>query len=287
MGNIYSALRELQALKAGTSNVTGVYVGTNLIWPLITPTPTITPTSTFTPTPTNTTTVTPTNTLTPTNTPTVTRTPTVTPTPSGVVPTITYVTNTSNTANQNSYTFSSVNFGGVGFVIIAVSSWQSSGTIGITSVTIGGVTATSLRGASSTGTVVALYGATVSSSSGNVVINYTATQTKCAIGVYRCENLSSTTPRSTDGSTSLSSGNINLNLTRVSGTNLILAAATQSEGGSISFSNVTRNYSTVVESNMVTAAGITTSTTSGAYRVNAIFSNSPIYANCAVAIILQ
>jgi hypothetical protein len=81
MGNIYSALRELQALKAGTSNVTGVYVGTDLIWPLITPTPTITPTSTFTPTPTSTPTVTPTNTITPTVTSTNTPTPTITPYP--------------------------------------------------------------------------------------------------------------------------------------------------------------------------------------------------------------
>ena len=80
MGNIYSALIELQALKKGTSNVTGVYVGTDLIWPLITPTPTITPTSTFTPTPTLTQTNTPTNTQTPTVTPTLTPTNTQTPT---------------------------------------------------------------------------------------------------------------------------------------------------------------------------------------------------------------
>lgn len=52
MGNIISNIQNLQNLKLGNSSVTGVYVGSNLIWPVISPTPTPTPTATPTPTPT-------------------------------------------------------------------------------------------------------------------------------------------------------------------------------------------------------------------------------------------
>jgi hypothetical protein len=64
-------------VKRGASQVSAVYQGTNLIWPLPSPTPTPTPTPTKTSTPTPT----PTPTKTPTPTPTPTKTPTPTPTP--------------------------------------------------------------------------------------------------------------------------------------------------------------------------------------------------------------
>ena len=99
MGNIISNIQNLQNLKLGNSSVTGVYVGSNLIWTVISPTPT--PTSTVTPTITPT--VTPTSTVTPTITPTVTptNTPTVTPT-STVTPTITPTTTVTPTPTPSS-----------------------------------------------------------------------------------------------------------------------------------------------------------------------------------------
>jgi hypothetical protein len=279
MGNIYSALRELQALKAGTSNVTGVYVGTNLIWPLITPTPTITPTSTFTPTPTSTPTVTPTNTQTPTttstNTPTNTPTQTVTPTPSGVVPTITYITNLTSDVNLISYTFSNVNWGSAGFIVVAAAGRQSSAA-SVTSVTIGGISATLLVGREGTNNRIALYGATMTGTSGNIVITFSQGQVTAGIGVWRLNNLKSTTPVSTNSNTSNFVATISMNLTANTGTNVIICAQSMGSGSNatISSSTTTRNYTATSEIVYAQAGFSDITTTSGTYTFTSNWVNT-------------
>lgn len=275
-----------------TPTVTPTVTPTNTITPTVTSTltPTVTPTNTNTPTVTSTQTPTLTPTNTPTNTatvtPTVTPTNTITPTPSGVVPTLTYITNLTSTANNQVYTYSSVNWGASGFIVVAVAARTSSSNSSIiNSVTIGGITATLLQkievGATS-GYSVGLYGATLASTSGNIVVTYNIFQLTQGIGVWRVNNLQSTTPISTNTDTSP----VSFNLTANTGSNVVICAVTTNSGSNVVISSSTtpRDYSTTVELSFAQAGFSEIITTPGNYTFTASATGgSPI----GVGIILQ
>jgi hypothetical protein len=157
--------------------------------PTVTPTPSITPTETPTPTVTTTPTNTPTTSVTPTLTPTNTETPT--PTPSSIPSSITYITSTSSTANQSSYTFNIVNIGGPGLIVVT---WgfhlQDSASKIFTSATIGGVSATNVIAYGNgnlnyTGVVSARI---TSGTTANINITMSSQVDNMTISVYRIQN---------------------------------------------------------------------------------------------------
>jgi hypothetical protein len=267
--------------------------GAYLAYPAICPTPTpsvtntITPTVTSTLTPTNTVTPTVTNTMTPTITPTNTLTPTVTPTPSGVVPTLTYITSSYNQNNLQTYTFSSVNWTSPGFIVVGITGGRSVDPLSIVSVTIGGVTATSLEKVEGERFSCALYGATVTGNSGNIVVTYNTTLLNCGIGVWRVNNLSSTTPIDTATYTSTTVYNTTMTLTKNSGTNIIigLAAARGGSSGNITSSTTTRNYFGQADLIYYQAGFSAISTGSGTYDLQVTASVNAFLAT--VSIVLQ
>jgi hypothetical protein len=217
-----------------TPTVTRTVTPTNT--PTVTPTNTQTPTSTFTPTPT----ITPTNTMTPT----VTR--TVTPTPSSVVPTLNYITASTfpNPTFLTTITFSSINWSSPGFIVVAVAGGRSDSILTIASVTIGGVTATALERNENLRSTCSLFGATVTGNSGNIVITWDVGPLTCGIGVWRVNNLQSTTPVSTAKYHSTTVLNTTLNLTKNNGTNVVICAAQGNGGttGNFTSSTTPRNY---------------------------------------------
>lgn len=173
----------------------------------LTPTPSITPTQTITPsiTPTNTSSptpsITPTQTITPTNTGTPTPTPTSSPLPSSV----TYMGAQATTANQSSFTYSSVNIGGPGLIVIGISGERGTtqGNNLISGVTINGVNATiaiqvqegATPGVTLDKPVTALaYLRITSGTTANITIVYQNGQNGNAINVWRIQNNISDTP---------------------------------------------------------------------------------------------
>lgn len=260
-----------------------------------TPTPSITPTNTpsntptSTPTPsvtaTNTPTPTITNTQTPTNTGTATPTPTKTPTPtpSPIPISLTFVSNTLNTANQSSYTFSSVSTG-VGLIVIVVNGTANynSGRA-FTNATIGGVTATAAHNDVANGgsvpantSIQGLIYAVVTGATNNIVVNFNGTVNSASISCWRIENATSTTPFYSDGYTNVNNiVSMSRTTSSLSGRNVCVAGCMIGDGnlGDNTWTNATERYDTNIEAGgypKITGADFATSA-SGAVTVTCNF----------------
>lgn len=125
--------------------------------------------------------------------------------PSGTASTLDYRDVAVDPGNLSTYSFPGLNFGAAasGRYVIAAIAWRSAGTTNdISSVTIGGVTATSLERARNTGggnlSACDLFIAAVpTGTTGEVVVNTTETAVRLGVAVYRLEGVSSPTPQHT------------------------------------------------------------------------------------------
>lgn len=120
---------------------------------------------------------------------------------------LTYVANAADTTNASSYTFSSQSFGGEDarrFVLVGLNA-RAAGAVTISSVTIGGVTATPLVTVTNSGggdsSITAIYGSLVpTGTTGSVVVVASASLNRCNIGIWRLI-ANSMTPHATYSST--------------------------------------------------------------------------------------
>ena len=259
-----------------------------------TPTPSVTPTNTVTPTPTNTPTqsvtptLTPTNTTTPTNTPTNTVTPsitpTTTPTPSTIQSSITYITSTSSTGDQSSYTFSGVDIGGPGLIVVTFSS-RCDAFRTFSSASIGGVSSSLVAGTNlGDRTVTGVIAARITGgTTANIVLTFGGQMINCVIGVYRIQNNISDTVSRTK-TTSVSSGsNIGVNLDSALANTLSVAVVTSAfQNGPFTWTNATENYDGNIESSSFTGAS-TKILTPGTYSITATSTTSMSNATMAAA----
>ena len=187
-------------IKKGTSQVSAVYQATNLIWPIPSPTPT----------------------------------PTPTPTPIPAASVIYRENLVKNPDASSTYSFTSVGTYGSTFIVIAIhgiANYLSS----ITSVTIGGVSATQLTsiGGGSFNNLLSFYGATITGTTNNYVVNYSNVRRSCSIGIWTVDNLISTTPTATfigsvaNGAGTAISGSLSGNTVN----NVIIGAASNDRSG--------------------------------------------------------
>lgn len=199
--------------------------------PPVSPSPTPTKTSTPTPTPSS-------SSIPVSPSPTPTQTGTPTPTPSSSVPAldavVTYRTNLYSSSNSTTYTFTGVDFGTTGLVVIAVGGNAPSNQGNITSVTIDGNTANTALTGSFTSAIwkQGIFYAEVTNTTGTIVINAPGTGLRnCSVGVWIVTNYQSTTPTFTDARSSL---NVSESITTSS-----LSAGSVGIGACIDTSNTT------------------------------------------------
>lgn len=219
--------------------------------PVSSPTPTPTKTTTPTPTLTSTQTLTPTPTLTATQTLTPTPTLTATPTPSAQLSALDYVSYAESGTNASSYTFTGMGYNGPGLIIVGVHSSTDGGGSSLSSVTIDGNTmtnvitqdATAISPANQTISSIRSYRMT-GGTSATIVVNFSNTQSRCAISVWRLTNNSSDTAFDTAGSqTNASADNRQVLVDLTSGRNHSVSICTTRSGGSLmTWSNVTEKY---------------------------------------------
>jgi hypothetical protein len=228
-----------------------------------TPTPSITPTNTVTPT------ITPTSTITPT--------PTLTPTPSPQPASVTYTTNVNDNADLTTYTFASANYGGAGFIVVGISSLgDAPQTVG--SVSIAGVSATQLtfiQGATgvNANAISSLWGAQITGgTSGNIVVTFSGGRRNCNVGVFRVQNLISTTPTHSFTNTS-ATDDVSGTLTGLTTSGIIISHATNDDGGICTWTNNTERYDTDSGGGTATAASRTSP--SGSLTITSTFDGGP------------
>lgn len=119
-----------------------------------------------------------------------------------------YLQSYTDTSDSSSYTFSSVNFGTADsnrYIIIGIASRKSGTTTSISSVTIGGVSATITKQQVNNATNTNVSGIAIANvptgTSGNIVVTFADTMLRCAITVYRTVGLTSKTAYDSDSST--------------------------------------------------------------------------------------
>ena len=100
-----------------------------------------------------------------------------------------YLETRADSGSATTYTFAGVSFGNVAATrIIAVAIMSASSSDTISSVTIGGVAATSRGEQVSSGAHTAIYTASSSGTSGDVVVTFGSSHANCAISVYSVKN---------------------------------------------------------------------------------------------------
>jgi hypothetical protein len=276
--------------------------------PSVTQTMTPTGTGTPTPTPTNTNTPsitasqTPTNTQTPTNSGTPAPTPTPSPTPAIIpdrciwntnstnwnletslwnvcsIPTIDYITFTSDTASLTTYTFNNVPIGGDGLIAITVNN-ESLALRTISSATINGNAASIASqvsqgpGPSFTNTGV-IYGRVSSGTTANISITFSGSLSRCGIGVYRIQNNVSDTPTQSQTASLATGTGLTITFTGLTTYSLGVCAQTNGIANPVIWTNATENYDVQLASLTEMSGAYFLTTTSGNRTVSTSHTNS-------------
>lgn len=113
-----------------------------------------------------------------------------------------YLQSAGDTANGSSYTFSSQNLGtadAARYIIVGIGARWGAAPTSVTSVTVGGVSATEVVQLGPAGNVAAIYIAAVpTGTTGDVVVTLSDTMLRCVIHLYRVVNIASATASDTD-----------------------------------------------------------------------------------------
>ena len=159
---------------------------------------------------------------------------------------ISYRANYSSTTDASSYTFASSDIGTAtdrSLVVVAIHYRSSS----ISSVTIGGVTATQIRTVGA-GLNTAIFSASgVTGTTADVVVTLSGTASRCLVAVYALYNLRSTTPVDSDITFTLSGSSLSRTVDTQADGVIVAAASATGSGRTFTWTGATENYDTVIE----------------------------------------
>jgi hypothetical protein len=207
----------------------------------------------------------------------------MTPTPSATPPSpasISYITQSSNTANQTNYTFSSVATG-VGLVVVNIASGNASFGNNLSSVTIGGVNATitqnlKFAGAGGNAYYNAVAYAVTTASTNNIVVNWSSGMLNCGIGVWTITNYQSTTPEYTSGYTTTATTTMALTTSSLTAGSVGVATHTFADDNfTASWTGAAKDYQVTIEGTPM-AGGDFTSAGGGTITITMTSDNTPV-----------
>jgi hypothetical protein len=211
--------------------------------------------------------------------------------------TISYLQTAVSTTDASTYTFSAQSFGTAAsdrYIAIAAGGRIGASSLTISSVTIGGVSATIVKQQSSTGTSSGGTGTTCvgiaiaavpSGATGDVVVNFSATSLRCVCSMWRLANLASATANDSQSSTaSPSTAGVAIPL---DGAAIGMVAGGQNASPTVSWTNLTEQYDALTEAFCVSSASdlLTTAETrtiTGTFSA-AIFEPVGVFASWAPA----
>lgn len=188
-----------------------------------------------------------------------------------------YVTGATNSANQNSYTFSAQSLGtadSARIVIVGVASRQGTAGITISSLTVAGVSASQL--VSNVGTpdssITAIWAAAVpTGTTGDVVVTFSSgTQVSCHIGIWRMLRSSSTAFDTGGGIGNNPSDTINI----PAGGAACAVAYSAGASPTTTWTGLTERFDNVVDTQTGTGASSSFSTTQTGLTVQATFTSN-------------
>lgn len=179
-------------------------------------------------------------------------------------PSISYITVVSDDSNLTTYTFSGVSFGSSterSLVIVGVSGRQGSN-IQVSSVTIGGTSATEITKSNAENACTGIYAAAATGTSGNIVVTFNSGADAAAIGVWAAYNLTSTSAfSSASANDTLTTVSANIN-TPSSGIVVAVGSINSGTLRTVTWTGVTERYDAAFSSTRTYTGGDFT-TTSG------------------------
>jgi hypothetical protein len=217
----------------------------------------------------------------------------MTPTPSSspIVPTMTFITSTSDPANAANYLFSNVSIGGPGLIVVVVGCEGANGALSaFNSIQIGGVNATiavvdnKLAGGTQDGSIAIAYRRITSGTTANIQVNLSRVQQRCAIGVWRIQNNISDTPITTDKVFSTASTIMSTILSSLLNGDFAISVSMDCLARNITWTNATQRFEQFPENlswiegadhtksgngNLTTTVSVPTAPTQGFYLLSA------------------
>ena len=189
------------------------------------------------------------------------------------LPTKSYIGSAANASNLTTYTFSSVSLGtepNSRYVVVCVGGWSgSTATRTVSSLTIGGISATALTNPA-TQYAGAIYGLNVAArTTADIVVTFSAVINNAVIFVYAVDNLNSTT--AVDAKNSFLSSASSTSVTPTTSPNGIVIAhafAGPSATSISSWSGVTQDFASTIETAPEGAASAVATSTSLTATVN-------------------
>lgn len=189
---------------------------------------------------------------------------------------ITYLNTNVDTAIKTTYTFSSVNLGDAATdrVIIVGIGGTSGSSRSISSVTIGGVSATASATANTSWAIVnsIWYAAVPSGTTGDIVITFSGSMAQCVVNTFRMTGQTSNTPATTGTDTTGSTtSDPNINVTAG---DVIVSHVVGADGASMAWTGTTEVDDRQVEGHNFSAALHTAVSTESPHSIQAVSTTS-------------
>jgi len=190
-----------------------------------------------------------------------------------IIPSISYLDKYTDSSDLTEYTFSDISLGSPNsdrYIVVSAFSRKAGATFTLSSITIGGVSATITKQVTNTITnsdAVAIAIANVpEGTTGNIVVTWSTEVLRCAIGVWRITGLDSVTALDSDSSVA-NAPTCNLNV----GIGPVIGAAMTAATTTTSWTNLTENYDANMDSAITYAGASISSTTAEALDLTATF----------------
>lgn len=184
---------------------------------------------------------------------------------------VSYIGFSSNNTSLTTYTFNNVNVGGPGLCVLTIHSERTGVLPSISSVTIGGVTATLVgqvgQGPSASFTNVGIVSLSQTATTANIVITFTTNPLRCGFGVWRIQNNSSNTVFQVQSNSALTGTGLSINFTSLNSNALGICAQTNGIDGTVmTWTNATEDYDTNLGAGTTQMSGADFTTTSSGNR---------------------
>lgn len=165
---------------------------------------------------------------------------------------VSFLHTTVSTADTNAYTFSAEDLGAAASdrnIIVTIMSRSTTGGITISSVTIGGVSAT-ITGQTNAGAGPSNVGGIViaevpTGTSGDIVVTFSASMLRCGIGVYRATGLTSINASDSDSTNALAAPSVSLD---VPANGFVIGGAATATSTTTTWTELTETFDGVIES---------------------------------------
>lgn len=197
-------------------------------------------------------------------------------------PSVTYNNSYSSTTNASSYTFSASAIGTADSTrLVVVVAHTNNLSASVSSMTIGGISATSAVSAGSAQLVSIWYAIVPTGTTADIVLTLGATSNNAVIGVYSLYHIVSTTPTTSNNLTV--GGTSNATNTSVKKDGIIIAGITGSTNSTTTWTNATENYDTAVESTVRSGANSVLVQDNASYTTTAVITVSGNFTQVAAA----